>query len=331
MFNKSEKPIQAFFDLSPFLPKPILDILNKYHANVRLNYMDTHPGDSSHPVLVLIHGNSSSIHAFDDVIKHNSGKYRIIAMDLLGNGLSTKVSNLNNISERDKHTLGEALYHPLTMIASIRHLLEAKKISKANLLGWSLGGHFAFGVAVENPELVASIITIGTPPVLFSQNGIKKGFSEWFVNVLVPQWVNQPTYYSLKDAREIGKAIGFVGQDLENLAQDMTTTDPLMRKYVFAKLAEFDEHKYLGSALDGNTFVTTTEIPQCHLVGNQDTGINTNLMEEVDKEMQHPLSSVHLISNASHAVLQTHKEVCYTIIDDFIVRTGNQSALVFNG
>ena len=71
-------------------------------------------------------------------------------------------------------------------------------------------------------------------PVLFSSIGFKKGFGDWFVNTLLPEWVETPKHYQTEEATKIGKDVGFKAQD-KYFANDMMSADPQMRRNLFLK------------------------------------------------------------------------------------------------
>ena len=303
----------------PLIEGSILKILEKKEISLKLSLFDSDPNNTAKPVMVLIHSNSGSKKLFDDHINRFSKDYRIIAIDLLGHGDSTKISDLENISLKDKHSLCEAFYNPLAMIAEVVCLLESLNIEHAHSIGWSLGGHIAYGVAITNPKLVASIASIGSPPVKFSHDGFKKGFSDWFVNCLIPEWINHPKHYSLEEGREMGAIIGFLDQeDIESFTHDIAIADSQMRRHLFLKLDVYDSETYHASSLDAEQFIYEAEIPLCLIVGEKDAGINANYIASLESKMRHPLSATHVIEGAAHATFKTHADEYYQILDRFI-------------
>src|SRR5579862_7917441 len=87
------------------MDQSLLKILKDHQVKIKIHLYDSMPADSTKPVMVLLHGNSSSKKFFDDQIKHFSPAYRVIAIDLLGHGESTKISDLEAISQEDKDRL----------------------------------------------------------------------------------------------------------------------------------------------------------------------------------------------------------------------------------
>lgn len=332
MFRLKEKKETHLFkfdseksrNMSPLLTSGICDILKNNALSIKLSYTDS--GAKNKPVLVMLHGNSSNKKVFNAQKQHFESNYRVLSLDLLGHGASTMISDFEMLPLSEREALAAAFYNPLAMIALITDWLESLSIEKAHLIGWSLGGHFAYGIAVLNPELVGSIITIGSPPVKFSQDGFLKGFNPWFVKTLVPAWVAQPTKYTMKDAMDIAVHMGFTGQvDLVTCATAMQQTDPLVRRHLFLSLSAYDGSGYDASPLDGEYFIANTTIPVTLLVGGKDAGINADFYAGMAEKMQHPSSKVKLIEDGAHAVFSTNPAEYYHVIDTFLDEVAQSS------
>ena len=90
---------------------------------VRLHYLDW---GGSGPPLVLIHGLGDSPYIFSDMASSLKNNFRIIAY-----------------SRRD-HCKSETVdsgYDNSILVSDLKCLLDSLKITKANLLGWSMGGN----------------------------------------------------------------------------------------------------------------------------------------------------------------------------------------------
>lgn len=301
-------------------------MIEEKNLQLKLQVYDSAVCDNTKSVIVLIHGNSSSKEVFQEQIKYFSETYRVIAIDLLGHGKSTKISNLENINGEEREQLAEVFYNPCAMISEITQLLQAKKIENSHLIGWSLGGHIGYGVAIENQKLVSSITTIGSPPVLFSANGFKKGFGEWFVTTLVPDWVNNPKNYSREEASVISASIGFKSED-KFAIEDLMNTDPLIRRHLFLKLNEYDKETY-RAVLDAENFILNTDLPVCLIVGEKDAGINASYINNFERKLKNQDSSVHVIQDAPHAVFSTNKNEYLKIVDNFIEEVSPSNSLI---
>jgi len=108
---------------------------------VKIHYQDKGTGTP----LVLLHGYTSSTYSWKDVFEPLAKKFRVIAVDLKGFGLSGK-------PDGDYTRRAQAIL--------IAHLLTQLKIDKAWLCGSSMGGEVALNVALAYPERVAGLILI---------------------------------------------------------------------------------------------------------------------------------------------------------------------------
>jgi pimeloyl-ACP methyl ester carboxylesterase len=311
-------PLPNLLEMNHIVSDDVIQaLLREKNISMKLSFIDTHP-NTDKPVMVLLHGNSASTKIFADYIQRYSNDFRVIAIDLMGHGNSTKICNLENLSREDVGLVCDAFYNFSALTHQVKYVLDTNKIKNAHFVGWSLGGHISYGLAILDLDLAASITTIGAPPTRFSHLGFKKGFSEWFVNTLVADWVNHPKAYNLDEAREIGMHIGFNGKDLEIFSKDMSESDPEFRKYLFLKLLSYDSDEYTGTCFDAETFIRETSMPVNMIVGQQDVGISSSHITEINKIMKNSLSATHVIAKASHAVFKTHADACHLIISEFI-------------
>jgi pimeloyl-ACP methyl ester carboxylesterase len=106
-------------------------------------------GDRSNPPLVLIHGFQASLRWFDRVTPALAREYRVIRIDLLGQGASEK--------PRDGYTMEE---QGDTVAAVLREL----GIRRAAVVGHSMGGQVVTALAERHRELVDRLMVIGTSP-----------------------------------------------------------------------------------------------------------------------------------------------------------------------
>lgn len=106
---------------------------------VRLQYLDW---GSAGPALIFIHGGVDNPHAFDDLAPAFTDRFRVIAYARRGHGQSA----------------GEGPFDTLTLTEDLRGLMDTLRIEKANLVGWSMGGNEATGMAISHPERVIRIV-----------------------------------------------------------------------------------------------------------------------------------------------------------------------------
>ena len=99
------------------------------------------------PVLVLIHGISSSAATWDDVLPWLAERHTVIAPDLLGHGRSAK--------PRGDYSLG-------AYANGLRDLLEVVGHERVTLVGHSLGGGIAMQFAYQFPERCERLVLVSS-------------------------------------------------------------------------------------------------------------------------------------------------------------------------
>jgi pimeloyl-ACP methyl ester carboxylesterase len=97
--------------------------------------------------LLLLHGNSQSIYAFNYQIGELSKKYKVIVVDTRGQGKSTD------------ETTGVLSYD--LFANDMKQLLDSLHIKKTNILGWSDGGNTGLIMAVKYPQYVNKLAIMG--------------------------------------------------------------------------------------------------------------------------------------------------------------------------
>lgn len=125
--------------------------------DIKLNYYEQGTGE----VLLFIHGNGINgmdSRIFYKMYNYYATKYRVIAVDSRGQGLTsegTKHYNLNLIAE------------------DLIEFCKRKLIRKVTLIGYSDGANVALLIAKKAPELLKSMIII-------SGNYTAEGIQKWF-------------------------------------------------------------------------------------------------------------------------------------------------------
>jgi pimeloyl-ACP methyl ester carboxylesterase len=99
--------------------------------------------------IVLIHCFSCAINWWDRMMPRLDRKHRVIAVDLLGHGGS------------EKPTSGYTIPNQADLVAQA---LDQLGIRDAEVVGHSLGGSVAVGLAERSPQLVERVFIIDTPP-----------------------------------------------------------------------------------------------------------------------------------------------------------------------
>ena len=109
----------------------------------RIAYRDAGNG----PALLLIHGMAGSSATWQAIIPQLSKKFRVIAPDLLGHGMSAK--------PRGDYSLG-------AFAVFLRDLLDALGVARATAIGQSLGGGIAMQFAHQHRDYCERLALIGS-------------------------------------------------------------------------------------------------------------------------------------------------------------------------
>jgi pimeloyl-ACP methyl ester carboxylesterase len=109
----------------------------------RVAYVDEGSGE----VLLLLHGMAGSWQTWRSVIRPLSRNFRVVAPDLLGHGDSTK--------PRSDYSLG-------AFAVLLRDLLDELGVTRATIVGHSLGGGIAMQFIYQHPDYAHRLILIGS-------------------------------------------------------------------------------------------------------------------------------------------------------------------------
>ncbi|QBF33367.1 alpha/beta hydrolase [Thalassococcus sp. S3] len=117
-------------------------------GGIRTRYLEAGEG----PVVVLIHGGGAgadSVGNWNAVIPRLSDAYRVIAMDMVGFGETDKPGDDFVYSQEARNT-------------HLTAFLDALSLDHVILIGNSMGGATALGVAVAQPERVDKLVLMGS-------------------------------------------------------------------------------------------------------------------------------------------------------------------------
>ena len=126
-------------------------------AGVRLHVRDTGPREA--PVLVMLHGFGSSLHAWEPWASALQRDFRVVRFDLPGSGLSSPDPTGDY---RDARTL-----------QVLTALLDTLHIARATLIGNSMGGRIAWSYAARHAARVERLVLIS--PDGFASPGFAYG------------------------------------------------------------------------------------------------------------------------------------------------------------
>lgn len=110
--------------------------------DIALHYIEAGSGEP----LILLHGNGESSAYFEHQISYFSKRYRVIAVDTRGHGASPR---------------GTAPFTIRQFAQDLYEFMEARRIVRANLLGFSDGGNIALVFALRYPSRVKRLVLNG--------------------------------------------------------------------------------------------------------------------------------------------------------------------------
>ena len=105
---------------------------------VRVRYVDIGEGS---PV-VFLHGFASSLSVWDDLVHETAKTHRVLALDLKGFGWTDRP---------------EGDYSPAAQAALVLHLMNARKVDRAAIVGHSWGASVALAMALMAPARVSRL------------------------------------------------------------------------------------------------------------------------------------------------------------------------------
>lgn len=110
-------------------------------AGVRTRFLRA--GSQGHPVVIFLHGTGGHAEAYVRNIEAHAKHFDVIALDLLGHGLTGKPDR--------PYTMDEYVGH-------LKAFLDALGIQRCSLSGESLGGWVASHFAITHPDMVHKLV-----------------------------------------------------------------------------------------------------------------------------------------------------------------------------
>ncbi len=131
-----------------------------------MHYVDEGEG----PVIVMVHGTPVWSFLYRNLIKILRKKYRCIAMDMIGFGLSDKPKNWS--------------YKPRAHAANFEALMEHLNLKDVTLLVHDFGTPIGFAYAIKHPDKIKSIVMLNSWTWSLSKHQNFTGTSKYLVGPL---------------------------------------------------------------------------------------------------------------------------------------------------
>jgi pimeloyl-ACP methyl ester carboxylesterase len=124
--------------------------------------------------LVFLHGFGESLLAWRPLLDRFTGHYRVLAVDLPGFGLSDKPAGL---------------YEYPTYLRWLGDLLREQTAGPVIVVGHSMGGELAAGLALEHRDRIVALVLIapagaGISPLLTDSSGLVLPATQWVASAL---------------------------------------------------------------------------------------------------------------------------------------------------
>ncbi|MBI3072108.1 MAG: alpha/beta fold hydrolase [Deltaproteobacteria bacterium] len=169
------------------------------------------------PPVVFVHGAAGSSLAWLSQLRAVSGVARALALDLPGHGHSPG-GPLASIGDARTHLLG---------------FLNALKISRATIVGHSMGGAVALDFALIHPDRVVGLALVST--------SAKLGVSPAILHVIEHEWHALPRHFAT-----VGFAPGTDADTIKRVADLLHATRPEIALADFRICNDFDLRSRLG-------------------------------------------------------------------------------------
>ncbi|MEJ8476039.1 3-oxoadipate enol-lactonase [Roseibium algae] len=143
-----------------------------------LHYADT--GEADLPVIVFSNSLGTDFRSWDRVAARLSGQFRLVRYDTRGHGLSDAP---------------DAPYAMSDHIDDLSSLLDGLKLKSVILVGLSVGGQIAQGIAIHRPDLVRALVLCDTAAKIGTADmwqgrmeAIDKGGIEALADPILERW-----------------------------------------------------------------------------------------------------------------------------------------------
>lgn len=268
-------------------------------AFIEINNVNVHYeswNEAGTETIIFLHGFTGSTKTWHEVVPLFPTTYRIIAVDLIGHGLTDSPDDSSH-------------YTMEYQIELLHVLVDRLQLSPFHLVGYSMGGRVALSYAVRYPNELASLILESATPGLMdeeermdrqlSDQALAKKIVQEGVEAFIKFWENIPLFASQKNMSEERKQKLRNERHSQN-AQGLANSLRMMGTGVMP---------FLWHKLNAIPFKLTL------MTGELDTKfINiANTMQQVNKEIHHIT-----VPSVGHAIHVENPQKFATIVKEAI-------------
>ncbi len=216
----------------------------------RVAYRDEGAGE----VLLLVHGMGGSSSSWRELVPKLAKKYRVIAPDLLGHGLSDK--------PRGDYSVG-------AFAVWLRDLLDTLGVPKATIVGHSLGGGIAMQFAHQHRDYCQRLILISSGGLGADVGALLRLLSLPGSELLLNALASRPVLHATDVLRVKLSLDGEVTRFSETLRAQAWLTDRDSRRAFLRTLRSVVDHR--GQAVCAlNRLHCNADLPALIITGDQD-------------------------------------------------------------
>jgi pimeloyl-ACP methyl ester carboxylesterase len=269
----------------------------------RVAYQDVGTGPEA---LLLIHGMAGSSQTWRGVIPQLARKYRVVAPDLLGHGQSAK--------PRADYSLG-------AFAVLLRDLLDELGVSRATIIGQSLGGGVAMQFVYQHPDLCERLVLISSgglgPDVGWTLRMLSAPGAELILPVIAPR----PVLTAGNKLRSWFSTAGIQSpRGAEMWSAYSSLADSETRQAFLRTLRSVVDHR--GQAVSAlNRLHLTSDLPTMVIWGDQDRIIPVEHGYALHEAREG--SRLEVLEGVGHFPHVERPGDVADLIDDFIDTTGH--------
>jgi len=279
----------------------MLTVENKFItlSGYKHRYIDCGSGEMS---LVMIHGMSSSIEIFEDVIPELSKHMRVLALDLLGFGQSDKPKNENYSLEFYASLIKE-------LIEKTHQNAPAKQIC---VLGHSMGGKYVLTLALTHPDLVQKVVLSNSDGFIHVPHVIR-AVSFWGIRHLLHKMISRRKFVQ-NAMKKVYHDPGYITQEHLELNLKMARDKDIYRTVM---LLNRNYKKLDLKRMGYRARLSELRQPVLIIWGAEDQFLSTKSAHSANNEI--PNSKLHILPNCGHAPMIEKSENFINLVTDFIL------------
>jgi pimeloyl-ACP methyl ester carboxylesterase len=271
----------------------------------RVAYRDAGQGEA----LLLIHGMAGSSATWRSVIPQLSKKYRVVAPDLLGHGESAK--------PRGDYSLG-------AFAATLRDILDELGISRATVVGQSLGGGVAMQFAYQHPDYCDRLVLVSSGGLGPDVNWLLRILSAPGAEFVLPVVAPQPVLTLGNKVRSWLSSAGIQSPRASEMWSAYSSlSDPQTRQAFLRTLRSVVDHR--GQAVSAlNKLHLTLDLPTLLIWGADDRIIPVEHGYATHEAL--PGSRLEVLDGIGHFPHVEAPTAVADILEDFIGSTAPHAA-----